>query len=281
MLSYQHGYHAGGPADLHKHAALCAVLERLAEKAKPFVVIDLYAGHGAYGLGTPEAQKTREFESGIGRVWPTQQSVPPAIGRLFDAVSSLNPEGRLVRYPGSPALTRAALRADDRLILNELHPGAFADLRRWAGRDARISLHKRDGLEALLGLTPPPIRRGLVVIDPSYEVKTEYESVPQVLTAALRKWKEGIYLLWYPIMSDGRHRKLLDGLEASARAASETLVCELTFKKAPGKDAPGLAGTGLAVINPPYRFAEMMAEAGDWLARALVARHSIRPLAKS
>ena len=185
MLSYQHAYHAGGPADLHKHAAMCVLMERLAEKPKPFAVVDLYAGHGVYGLGTDEAQKTKEFEGGIGRLWPKRGEVAPqAISALFGAIAPLNPEGRLIYYPGSPAIARAFMREGDLLILNELHPGAHTDLKRWARQDDRITLHKRDGLEALVGLMPPPVRRGLVVIDPSYEIKTEYAALPQALRKA-------------------------------------------------------------------------------------------------
>lgn len=278
MLSYQHAYHAGGTADLHKHAALCLLLERLVEKDKPFAVVDLYAGHGVYDLTGGEAQKTKEFESGVGRLWLLRgKKSPSGIARLLGAVEVLNPTGQLVRYPGSPALARGFLRADDRLILNELHPGAFTDLKRWAARDRRITLHKRDGLEALLGLTPPPIRRGLVVIDPSYEIKSEYAEVPKTLRKAHRKWKDGIFLVWYPILADGRHEELVAGMETGFEG--DVLRCALMFDHSKAaKDAPGLRGTGLIVVNPPWRFDQAMDEAGTWLAKALTktGRHECR-----
>lgn len=278
MLSYQHAYHAGGPADLHKHAALCVLLERLAEKPKPFVVMDLYAGHGVYGLGTEEAHKTKEFESGVARLWSKRASaLPPAVAALFDVMEPLNPEGRLAYYPGSPAFARAFMREGDQLILNELHPAAHTDLKRWARRDDRITLHKRDGLEALVGLMPPPIRRGLVVIDPSYEIKTEYAALPEALKKAQRKWKEGTYLAWYPILADARHGELLKGLDTGLTGG--IVACELTFDSAKSpKDAPGLRGTGVVVVNPPWKFDEAMAETGDWLARTLTTsgRHTLR-----
>ena len=278
MLSYQHAYHAGGPADLHKHAALCVLLERLAEKTKPFAVVDLYAGHGIYGLGTEEAQKTREFEGGIGRLWPTRaRAAPPAIAALFGAMAPLNPEGRLIYYPGSPALARAFMREADRLILNELHPAAHSDLKRWARQDDRITLHKREGLEALVGLMPPPVRRGLVVVDPSYEMKTEYADIPEALRKAQRKWKEGTYLVWYPILADGRHTELVKGLETGLIGG--VLACEFHFDGSKSvKDAPGLRGTGVIVVNPPWKFDEAMGEAGEWLAKTLTTsgHHSLR-----
>lgn len=267
MLSYQHAYHAGGAADLHKHAALTAALDRLAEKHKPFVVIDLYAGHGLYDLMGPEAAKTGEFTGGIGRLWPPGSGdCPDIIARLLARVAALNPDGRLRRYPGSPALARAALRTDDRMILNELHPAALADLKAWAARDPRIAVHRRDGLEALLGLTPPAIRRGLVLIDPSYEVKSEYETIPETLAAAVRKWPQGTYLVWYPVLAEDRHRLLIDGIRRQVDA--DIFQCELTLPPAgPGRDGGRLRGTGIVAVNPPWRFDALMDAAGGWLAR--------------
>lgn len=278
MLSYQHAYHAGGPADLHKHAAMCVLIERLAEKPKPFAVVDLYAGHGVYGLGTDEAQKTKEFEGGIGRLWPKRaQPAPQAISALFGAIAPLNPEGRLIYYPGSPAIARAFMREGDLLILNELHPAAHTDLKRWARQDDRITLHKRDGLEALVGLMPPPVRRGLVVIDPSYEIKTEYGALPEALRKAQRKWKEGTYLVWYPILADGRHSELVKGLETDLTGG--VIACELHFDASKfAKDTPGLRGTGVIVVNPPWKFDDAMGAAGEWLAKTLTTtgRHTLR-----
>jgi 23S rRNA (adenine2030-N6)-methyltransferase len=283
MLSYQHAYHAGGVADVHKHCALFILFERLAEKEKPFAVVDLYAGHGVYDLASGEAQKTKEFESGIGRLWPLRGKKSPApIHGLLAAIEELNPDGQLQRYLGSPALARAFLRADDRLILNELHPAALADLKRWAARDKRIAVHKRDGLEALVGLTPPPIRRGLVVIDPSYEIKTEYAAVPETLRKAHRKWKEGIFLVWYPILADGRHEELIAGMQAGFDG--DVLLCALTLDKPKaGKDAPGLRGTGVIVVNPPWQFDQAMTEAGAWLAKTLTraGQHECRRLKRT
>jgi 23S rRNA (adenine2030-N6)-methyltransferase len=269
MLSYQHAYHAGGPADIHKHAALCLLLGRLAEKDKPFAVADLYAGHGVYDLGSTEAQKTQEFSSGIARVWPLRNKpAPAAVEKLLAEIAALNPDGELKIYPGSSALARAALRENDRLILNELHPAAQADLKKWARSDSRIAVHMRDGLEALVGLVPLPIRRGLVVIDPSYEVKSEYADLPDALCKAVRKWKEGIYFVWYPVLADNRHGQLVAGVGKDIPVPA--LNCELMFtrRKAPN-DAPGLRGTGLIVVNPPWQFDAAMSEAGEWMAKTM------------
>ncbi len=267
MLSYQHSYHAGGPADVHKHVALCLLLEHLTKKDKPFCVIDLYAGEGDYNLEGHAAQKTQEYESGIGRLWDAA-GAPPAAEAYLNVLRRLNPDGSLRRYPGSPALTRAYMRDDDRLVLNELHSTAYAELGRWARKDGRISVHKRDGLEAMVGLTPPPIKRGLVLVDPSYEIKTEYTTVPETLAQAVKKWREGIYLVWYPMLKEGRHQALIEGI--ASKVDAPTFACELSLSAVKkGEEAPGLRGTGLIVINPPWQFAEAMAEAGTWLARTL------------
>ncbi len=270
MLSYQHSYHAGGPADVHKHIALSVLLGHFRQKEKPFCVIDLYAGDGVYDLTSAEAGKTKEFAAGIGRLWP---NLPAKTGLWADLLRELNPHGHLTRYPGSPAIARHAMRADDRLILNELHPTAYRTLRYWAADDPRITPHKRDGLEAMIGLTPPAIRRGLVIIDPSYEIKTEYAGVPEKIAAALKKWAEGVYFVWYPILVDARHRALLDGMLA---LDAEIFGCELTLPA-----TQGLIGTGLAIVNPPWRFDDSMRDLGATLAEKLGGRHTAKWLKRS
>jgi len=279
MLSYQHAYHAGGSADVHKHVALCLLLAHLAKKDKPFCVIDLYAGEGDYNLAGPAAQKTGEYTSGIARLWGNE--TPPSANGYMEALRRMNPDGTLRRYPGSPALARAYMREHDALILNELHSGAFPILERWARRDARIAVHKRDGIEAMVGLTPPKIRRGLVLIDPSYEVKSEYSVIPEKLAEAARKWSEGAFMVWYPVLKENRHLVLLDGLKAWIDG--DVFVAELNLipEKREGGGA-GLRGTGVAIINPPWQFDTQMAEAGTWLARGMQqGKHVTRWLKRS
>jgi 23S rRNA (adenine2030-N6)-methyltransferase len=271
MLSYQHSYHAGGPADVHKHVALVLLLRHLTAKAKPASVIDLYAGNGVYALTAPAAQKTGEYQEGIAKLW-AEKNPPAALGRYLDTVKRLNP-GELSLYPGSPDIARQMLRPEDRLILNELHPAAFTALKGWVGHDARIAVHKRDGLEALLALVPPAIRRGLVLIDPSFEMKTDYADIPERLATAVAKWREGIFMVWYPVLPDARHRPLLNGI---ADIPAPSFCAELTFKTASSDKGPadkGLRGTGVIVINPPWKFDSEMAEAGKALAKALGATH--------
>jgi 23S rRNA (adenine2030-N6)-methyltransferase len=250
MLSYQHAYHAGGPADVHKHALLRCVLLRLAAKAKPFTAIDLHGGEGWYALTRPEALKTAEYTAGIGQLWTKTQLGPDLAGYLA-MVRSLNPGDTLSAYPGSPEIMRAVLRPADRLIVNELHPAASIALKRWAGHDNRVAVHRRDATEALLALVPPEIRRGVVMIDPSYEQADEYTCWADLLVEACRKWREGTYVVWYPILTFGRHAALL----AAARSLQQPAFDSAFLLGRGGLlDAPdrGLRGSGVLVVNPPY-----------------------------
>jgi len=263
MLSYQHVYHAGNAADVHKHVVVTLLLAHLAKKKKPFCVLDVHAGEGVYDLTSTEAEKTAEFKEGIARVWSATDS-PPAVTAYLNQIRALNGDGALRRYPGSPALAAAALRDEDRLILNELHPAAYRLLRRWAGSDERITLHKRDGLEALVALTPPPIRRGLALIDPSYEIKTDYVEVPKAVERATAKWPEGIFVVWYPLLEGDRHEELLKAFKAQSTIA--TYASEIRFG---GHRATGLRGAGVVIVNPPWKFEDEVTAAVPWLVTAL------------
>lgn len=265
MLSYQHGYHAGGFADVHKHAALCLLLDHLLKKPAPFCVVDTHAGRGLYDLRDEQANKTGEWRSGIG-ILAGAEPASEGLRRYLSLVRDINGGGAIVRYPGSPMIAAKAMRADDRLVVVEGHPAEIEALRVVFRRDARVHVHKRDSLEALPALVPPAEKRGLVLVDPSYEVKSEYETVPRSVSAALKRWPGGIYAVWYPILPDARHESLLDGLVAAGR---EILIAEMT---GPARDQ-GLIGTGLAVFNPPWRFGEGIAEAGDEAAKLLFGTH--------
>ncbi|MFO1190344.1 MAG: 23S rRNA (adenine(2030)-N(6))-methyltransferase RlmJ [Alphaproteobacteria bacterium] len=274
MLSYRHGFHAGNWADVHKHAALMLLLGHLRQKPKPFCVLDVFAGDGVYDLTAPEALKTGEFRQGIGRIH-RRADAPPGVAEFLNTLRASNAEGALAIYPGSPALARGALRDRDRLILCEQHPTAYARLAAWAGGDGRIAVHRRDAFVALKALLPPPIRRGLVLVDPSYEVKADYETVAVAIALGLRRWAAGIYALWYPILPEGRHAALIAAMEELP--AERILVTRIA---PPAPPAMGLQGAGLVVVNPPWRFDDEMTVAGDWLAQALwpppFGRHDLR-----
>lgn len=273
MLSYRHAFHAGGAADVHKHAVLCLLLDHLRSRDKPFCVIDVYAGRGVYGLNSAEAQKRKEFEHGIGRVIH-QAARPKLLESYWRAVEDLN-DGPLSRYPGSPQIARHLLRDSDELILNELHPTDHADLERWATDDPRIHVHKRDAMELVVAAVPPKIRRGLVLVDPAYEVKSEYDTVPVGVAKAFTKWSQGIYAVWYPVLPDERHiatrQKLLEFVPAD--------ILQTEFDLGRRKDYEGMGSSGVWIINPPWKIDEALDSAGLWLAKQLgdarPARHRV------
>jgi len=250
MLSYQHEYHAGNFADVHKHLCLRVLFEALLRKDKPFCYIDCHAGAGAYDLGSTEARKTSEFSNGIGRLWAHRtEPGPTALTALLEAVAALNPDGNLRHYPGSPALAGQWLRPQDRALLLELHPQAQLALKKNLRGDARISVHARDCYEGLPALVPPPIRRGLVLLDPSYELKDEYRQIVALIATACKRWGDASYAIWYPLLGAARHLELLAALQRSAMPG--ILVTELTVA---GRDETGgMYGSGMAIVNAPWQ----------------------------
>lgn len=255
MLSYQHGYHAGNFADVHKHSILTLVLNYLRRKPKPFTVFDAYAGRGLYDLSALQAQKTGEAEHGILKL--ADSAWPPLLGDYRQALRAVNAQDGLRYYPGSPMISHSLTREATDIVLCELHPQEFLALQQTFAGKSRVHLHRRDALEAMRALLPPPSRRGLVLIDPSYERAGDYTEVGAALVGALQKWPTGVYMLWYPVMSDGRHQALLRRLAQSERPwlRSELLV------RAPGV---GMHGSGLLLFNPPYVLPEQLARLADW-----------------
>jgi len=194
MFSYLHRYHAGNFADVHKHLVLTAILTTLHKKVTPFCVLDTHAGEGIYTLHSREIQKNAEYKKGF---YPLLKapSPPPLIQRFLNIITKEEKA-----YPGSPAFIHAFLRQTDRAILIEGHPQSFLHLKSWAKYKKNLSLHDRDSLEGLKALVPFKEKRGLVFIDPSYEVKTEYKEVGEALEAAFSRFSNGIYALWYPLL---------------------------------------------------------------------------------
>jgi len=269
MLSYRHAFHAGNFADVVKHVVLIAVLEAIARKPAPYFCIDTHAGAGLYDLRAAPASARREFESGIARLWRedgNEGQGPPAVARYLELVQAANPRQAFADpapsvYPGSPVLVRACLREHDRLVCCELHPADFAALRAGLGDDARIELRQADGYTTLAAVLPPRERRGLVLIDPTYERANEVERLESGLEAGLKRFGHGVFIIWYPIT-----RMLAPGplFAAIARAgARKILRAELCVR--PDDHPIGLNGSGLLVANPPYRVPEVVAEALAWL----------------
>ena len=254
MLSYQHSYHAGNFADVHKHVGLVLLLRHLQRKPAPICYVDCHAGRGIYDLQGEEAQKTREAEGGILKL-VSAEGLPADVRDYLDLVASVNPAGGVRYYPGSAALARAALRAGDRAILLELHPQEYLALKRSVRGDKRIGVHARDCYEGLPALLPPAIRRGLVLIDPSYEVKDEFDDVVPLLLRALERWPNAICVLWYPVLAARRHERLLQRI--GEHAPARTLASEIRLPAG----AVGLQGSGLVVVNTPWQFDERLGAA--------------------
>ncbi|PWE29085.1 23S rRNA (adenine(2030)-N(6))-methyltransferase RlmJ [Pararhodobacter marinus] len=252
MLSYQHLYHAGNLADVHKHALLAWVLDYLTAKDKPLTYIESHAGRGLYDLSAPEAVKTGEAAQGIGRLEARIDPDHP-YRRILERV-------RLARgadaYPGSPMIAALSLRDSDSVHLAEAHPQEHAALAQ-AMAELPVRVHKADGFAKIQELTPPMPRRGLLLVDPSYETAEDYDRMPKFFAQVARKWNVGILMLWYPILTDARHRAMVASLVTAHPGA---LCHEVRFP--PARDGHRMVGSGLFVINPPWGMAEEAARLG-------------------
>jgi 23S rRNA (adenine2030-N6)-methyltransferase len=250
-MNYRHAYHAGNFADVLKHAVLALVIEYLKRKPGAFRVIDTHAGIGAYDLAGAEAVKTGEWHDGIARLW--QQPIPADISELlapyFESIRSVNGDGSLRSYPGSPFIARALMRAQDKLVVNELHPEDHQVLAAHMRGDSRVKVTHIDGWVALRSLLPPKERRGVVLVDPPFEAEGERQRLVSGLKDGLKRFANGIYLLWYPIKELGPAATLKG--DVAALGAGKLLCAEL-FVHRPG-DAQRLNGSGLLIINPPYQ----------------------------
>ena len=266
MLSYRHAFHAGNHADVLKHIVLLQICRHLGQKEAPYWLIDTHAGAGCYALDSAQASKLAEYEGGIGRLWQ-RNDLPPAAADYVELVRSLNPGGKLKRYPGSPWLAWKALRPQDRLRLFELHSTDVRLLQetfKEAGR--QVSVTAGDGFAGLKAVLPPPTRRAAVLIDPSYETKADYFNVVQGLKEALKRFAIGTYAVWYPQLAKLESRQLPDRLKGLP--VKSWLHASLTVN-APAKDGFGMNGSGMFVINPPWKLEEALRETLPWLVDAL------------
>jgi len=245
MLSYQHIYHAGNPADVHKHALLCWMLSYLTAKDKPLSYLETHAGRGLYRLDAPEAQRTGEAEAGIGAL--LRAGGMAADHPYLAALAEVRAAHGAQAYAGSPLLAAHLLRADDRMHLAELHPQEHAALE-FAMSPFGARVYRQDGFAMAQALCPPQPRRGLLLIDPSYEIKTDYETIPDQIAKLHRKWNVGIICLWYPILTGGAHAPMLAALAAQSLPAA--LRHEVRFP--PVRPGHRMIGSGMFIINAPY-----------------------------
>ena len=259
-MNYRHAFHAGNHADVFKHAALALLLEHLRAKPQPFAVLDSHAGIGVYDLTSDQAQRSPEYREGVERVFGRELAAAPDYSRL---IAGMNPD-ELRTYPGSPEIVRRLLREDDRLIACELHPEDAKALKARYRDEPRVAVHRRDGYEAIGALLPPPERRGLVFIDPPFEMADESERLVAAIKAGLKRWPTGIFAVWYPI----KDRRISTALSAAA--------AEAPFPKAVRAELSpflweenSLPGSGLLVVNAPWTLDEKLAALCDELVGVL------------
>ncbi|MDO9297041.1 23S rRNA (adenine(2030)-N(6))-methyltransferase RlmJ [Bradyrhizobium sp.] len=254
-MNYRHDFHAGGFADVIKHIVLVRMLAHLHEKPAAFRVIDTHAGAGVYDLTSDEARRGGESLTGIARIMQARfsEKTEPLLKPYLDIIRAFNPQRDLKAYPGSPLIARALLRPQDRLTACEVEPKARKRLIEALRRDTQARVVDLDGWTALPAFVPPNERRGLVLIDPPFEQKDEFERLAAGFTEAFAKWPTGSYLLWYPVKSRRATDSLARHVAEVAGAAKPPGKClRLEFSVAPQAASPGLVSSGLLIVNPPW-----------------------------
>lgn len=264
MLSYQHAYHAGNYADVLKHVILIQVLNYLKTKDKPLCYIDTHAGSGDYKLNSSEAQKNQEFLGGIDHLWQ-REGLPGCVADYVKLIKQFNHSGQLSRYPGSPLIASQMLGDKDRLFLYELHTAESKLLNGAVKKDKRCKVFRADGLKDSLGLLPPKENRGLILIDPSYEIKTEYQAVVDALKNMHKRFATACYCLWYPVVARKRNQTMERALQTSG--IKNIQLFELGIL--PDSDEHGMTANGMIVINPPWTLLADMQQVLPWLAGTL------------
>lgn len=265
MLSYRHSFHAGNHADVLKHTVQSLIIESLKEKEKPFLYLDTHAGAGRYLLSGEHAERTGEYLEGIARIWQREDQ-PAELAAYMSAIKHFNRNETLRYYPGSPLIARQLLRAEDKLHLTELHPSDFPLLRSEFQKDDRARVVREDGYQQLKAQLPPQSRRGLILMDPPYELKTDYQDVVKGIQEGYKRFATGTYALWYPVVMRQQIKKMLRDLEATG--IRRILQIELGVR--PDSDQRGMTASGMIVINPPWKLEQQMNNMLPWLLEALV-----------
>lgn len=260
MLAYRHLFHAGNFADVFKHALLTRLLLLLARKDKPFCYLDTHAGIGLYDLTHPWAEKLAEYRDGIERVWQ-REDAPALLAPYLEAVRTDNPDGRLRRYPGSPRIAARLLRPLDRMVLTELNLDDCRQLGALFARDPRAVVEHADGYQSLKAHLPPRERRGLTLIDSSFDRAKEFERLTEALSLAHRRFATGVFALWYPLMAPA----VMHGFARRLVATGIRKVLRLELSVFPEGWSASLRGSGMLVVNPPFGFEEEASALLGWL----------------
>ncbi|EEY97904.1 hypothetical protein VOA_002920 [Vibrio sp. RC586] len=264
MLSYRHSFHAGNHADVLKHIVQSLILNSLQQKEKPFVYHDTHSGVGRYDLTHEWSEKTGEYKQGIARVWQ-QDNIPAELNSYLDAIRQLNQGETLRYYPGSPRVARAHLREQDRMVLTELHPSDYPLLEQEFHRDRQVSIYKEDGFARLKASLPPQERRGLVLIDPPYELAKEYRDVVQAIAQSYKRWATGIYAIWYPVVNRCDIDDMLEGLQGLGIRK----ILQIELGVSPDTNERGMTASGMIVVNPPWTLESQMQTILPFLKQAI------------
>ena len=266
MLSYRHAFHAGNHADVLKHFIEVQLLRYLAQKDKPFWYIDTHAGAGCYELETGYATQNAEFESGIERLW-NRDDLPAPLAEYVALVKHINPDGLMKLYPGSPLVAQKLLRGQDRMRLFELHPADHEILQEnFAAQSHSVLIQKTDGFGALKALLPPPPRRALVLIDPPYEEKQDYQRVLTALNEGLKRFANGVYAVWYPQLQRAEARQLPGHLK---QLPVKSWLHVALSVQAPSAEGFGMHGSGMFILNPPWTLHAELKQVMPYLVKVL------------
>lgn len=276
MLSYRHAFHAGNHADVLKHFVLVQLIQYLQQKEAPFHFIDTHAGAGLYALDQGYAAKSGESKTGIERLWK-RKDLPKDLVDYVNLVKALNPDGSLRHYPGSPWIANSLLREQERIRLFELHPTDirilsenFRELDKEQGkprgRGTRVMIEQGDGFAALKALLPPPSRRALVLVDPPYEMKTDYRNVTDTMSDALKRFSTGTYAIWYPVLNRNESKLLSQRLK---RLPGVQWLDVTLSVSGPSPDGFGLRSSGMFILNPPWTLDATLKEVMPYLVTVL------------
>lgn len=265
MLSYRHSFHAGNHADVLKHLVLTLILQALKQKEKGFFYLDTHAGTGRYSLLSAESEKTGEFLEGIACLWD-RNDLPEEIKGYVDEIRKINRGSRLKFYAGSPLLAVNQLRPQDRALLTELHPSDYPLLRQEFAKMENVTTKRDNGFQQLKAALPPKERRGLVLIDPPYELKEDYDLVVRGIEEGYKRFATGTYAIWYPVVLRQHVKRIVRGLEATG--IRKILQIELAVR--PDSDQRGMTASGMIVINPPWQLEAQMKKVLPYLTEVLV-----------
>lgn len=266
MLSYRHSFHAGNHADVLKHIVLMLILENLKLKEKGFFYLDTHSGVGRYRLSSNESEKTGEYKEGIERLWD-QTDLPEDVARYVKMIKKLNYGGKELRYyAGSPLIAAELLRPQDRALLVELHPSDYPILRKNFSDYKNVTVKCDNGFQQVKATLPPKERRGLVLIDPPYELKEDYDLVVKAIEEGYKRFATGTYAIWYPVVLRQQTKRIFKGLEATE--IRKILKIELSVR--PDSDQRGMTASGMVVINSPWTLETQMKEILPYLTKTLV-----------